>query len=38
VGQIMLKATATQSGTLRLDVPLQQVQTTFMFAKATSSS
>lgn len=38
VGQIMLKATTTQSGTLRLDVPLQQAQTTFVFAKATSSS
>ena len=38
VGQVMLKPTSSQFGTLRLDVPVGRAPTTFMFAKKTTSS
>jgi hypothetical protein len=37
VGQVMLKPASNQDGTLRLDVPVDTAQSTFMFAKKTTS-
>jgi len=38
VGQVMLKVTSSQFGTLRLDVPVGSAPTTFMFVKKTTGS
>jgi hypothetical protein len=38
VGQVMLRPTSNQFGTLRLDVPVGSAPTTFMFVKKTTSS
>jgi hypothetical protein len=37
VGQVMLKPTGSQLGTLRMDVPVDAKPVTFMFAKGTTS-
>jgi hypothetical protein len=38
VGQVMLRPTSSQFGTLRLDVPVGSVPTTLMFVRKTTSS